>query len=487
MNIILRKVRGISGLTALMRPVGGSSFGAGATPGSVSGFLLSPLVLFALAIAFVITWLIAGGGVGEMAAFPVMGIIGGDKLKELRQQRSKAVADARAILDKAEGEKRDLSTEEDANYKKAFGESERLKDIISREERQIEAERELASTIESRRDPAPATPESRANPRATPEYRAAYDAWLRRGASGMSPDEQRALSVGTDTGGGYVTTPEQFVAELIKSIDNVVHIRSKATKIPVPTAQSLGAPQLTADPADADWTSELATGSEDSTMAFGKRKLHPHPLAKRIKVSNDFLRMAIPGIGGEALVRDRLAYKFGVSEEKGFLTGSGAQQPLGVFTASDSGISTSRDYSTGNGSTAPTFDGLIGAKYTMKAAYWNEAEWMFHRDVLAVVAKIKDGNGQYIWRESVRAGEPDRLLNIAVAMSEYSPSTMTASQYIGILAAWKWYWIADAQDLAIKRLDELYAETNQTGFIGRMNVDGQPVLEEAFVRVKLSA
>jgi HK97 family phage major capsid protein len=277
--------------------------------------------------------------------------------------------------------------------------------------------------------------------------------------------------------------PEQMVAGLIKAVDDMVHIRARATKFSVPSAASLGVPTLTANPADADWTAEILTGSEDSTMAFGKRELHPHPLAKRIKVSNKLLRQA----GGmEALVMARLAYKFAISQEKAFLTGSGSNQPLGIFTASNDGIPTTRDYSTGNTTTAPTFDGLIGAKFTLKGAYWGKAEWLFHRDVLAAIAKLKDGNGQYIWRESVRAGEPDRILNLPVAMSENAPSTMTTGLYVGMLADFSNYWIADALDMQVQRLTELYAETNQTGFIGRMESDGMPVLAEAFVRVKLA-
>ena len=85
----------------------------------------------------------------------------------------------------------------------------------------------------------------------------------------------------------------------------------------------------------------------------------------------------------------------------------------------------------------------------------------------------------------MRAGEPDRLLNLPVMMSEYAPSTLTASQYVGALGDFSNYWIADALDMQIQRLVELYAETNQTGFIGRMESDGMPVLAEAFVRVKL--
>ena len=75
----------------------------------------------------------------------------------------------------------------------------------------------------------------------------------------------------------------------------------------------LGAPTLDSDPADADWTSELQTGSEDTAMAFGKRNLYPQPLAKRIKLSNQLLRQAM--IGPEALVIERLGYKFAVTQE----------------------------------------------------------------------------------------------------------------------------------------------------------------------------
>lgn len=218
-------------------------------------------------------------------------------------------------------------------------------------------------------------------------------------------------------------------------------------------------------------------------MSFGKRKLNPHPLAKRLKVSNSLLRMAA---NADGLVRSRLGYKFGISQEKAFMTGSGVNQPLGVFTASNDGVPTSRDVSTGNTATTVTFDGLISAKFSLKGQYWMRSDWMFHRDVLAQIAKLKDGDGQYIWRESVRDGEPDRLLGRPVMMSEYAPNTMTTGLYVGILGDFSNYWIADALDFQIQVLKELYAETDQTGFIGRLATDGMPTLAEAFARVKLA-
>ncbi len=37
--------------------------------------------------------------------------------------------------------------------------------------------------------------------------------------------------------------------------------------------------------------------------------------------------------------------------------------------------------------------------------------------------------------------------------------------------------------MTIQRLAELYAATNQVGFIARKETDGMPVLEEAFARL----
>ena len=409
-----------------------------------------------------------------------------EKLKGLRDQRGKAVVDARAILDKAETEKRALTAEEEGKYKEIFGKQDELRGQIEREEQTVEAERQTAAEALRDKDagkPPGKTGERTMGARSTDEYRSAFGKFLAGGRSAMNDVEIRALQSDSDTTGGYMVAAEQFVNTLVQAVDNAVFIRQRATKFMIPSAQSMGAPSLDADPADADWTAEILTGGEDSTMAFGKRELHPRPLAKRIKVSNKLLRQAG---GAESLVQARLAYKFAVTQEKAFLTGTGANQPLGVFVASTLGISTGRDVSTGNTTTAPTFDGLISAKYALKGQYWNKAEWIFHRDVLSVVAKLKNGDGQYIWAESVRTGEPDRVLNMPISMSEYAPSTLTTGLYVGILGDFSNYWIADALDMQVQRLVELYAEANQVGFIGRLETDGMPVLEEAFSRVKLA-
>jgi len=414
------------------------------------------------------------------------------KLQEMRDARGKAIADARSILDKADTEKRSLSAEENATYDTIFAKSEELRTGIAREESLATAERDAAEATLRSKDARKDTQsgksvdeETRAlGKTGTDEYRAAFSKLLAQGARSLGDSEIRALQMDSDTAGGFTVAPQQWVNQLIKNVDDLVFIRQRATKFRLNNAASMGVPTLVANPADSDWTTELATGNEDSTLSFGKRELNPHPLAKRLKVSNKLIATSAMGI--DAFVRERLAYKFGITQEKAYMTGTGVNQPLGLFTASTNGITTARDVSTGNTTTSITFDGLIEAKFSLKGAYWNNADWLFHRDALKQITKLKDGEGEYLWRESVRVGEPDMLLGRPVMMSEYAPNTFTTGLYVGMLGDFSTYWIADALDFQVQVLKELYAETNQTGYIGRLESDGMPTLNEAMARIKLA-
>jgi HK97 family phage major capsid protein len=396
-------------------------------------------------------------------------------IRELLAQRANLVSQARALNDLVDRESRDFTQEETNQY-----------DAIMADVNKLSVKIERGQSLEALEDRAglsadPVLPDNGA--RQSPQIEAQtrdLDAFLRTGALGR---EMRALQADSDVSSGFLTTPQQFVNRLIKAIDDAVFIRQWATVTQVTNAQSLGMPYLAADPADADWTSELGTGNEDSTMSFGKRELNPKPLAKRIKVSNKLLRLT-PDVEMEMI--KRLSYKFGITFEKAGMTGSGANQPLGVFTASADGISTGRDVSTGNAQTMFTTDGLKEAKYNLKAGYWPKAKWLFHRTAVKHLSKLKDGEGKYLWQSSVQMGQPDMLEGLPLFTSEYAPSTFTAGLYVGILGDFSYYHIADALDFSIQRLNELYAATNQTGFIGRLESDGMPVLEEAFVRVKLA-
>jgi HK97 family phage major capsid protein len=315
------------------------------------------------------------------------------------------------------------------------------------------------------------------------EYKKAFQNLIRFGEKGASYSDLmtiKAYQADSDTEGGFLTAPTEFLTELLKTVDNEVVIRQFARTFQLPKADNLGVPTLETDLNDADWTSELGTGSEDTAMRFGRRDLFPHPLAKRIKLSRRLIRSSV--IDPENLVRDRMAYKFGVTQEKAFLTGTGVQQPLGVFTASPNGISTARDLPTGN-ATDLTPDGIIDATFFLKPQYWSKARWILHRYALRNIRKFKDADGNYIWTSGLMNNVGPRIMDFPYTLSEYAPSTFTASNYAAILGDFSFYWIAEALDLQVQVLTELYAETNQIGYIGRMEIDGMPVQEEAFVRL----
>lgn len=435
-------------------------------------------------------------------------------IKELLEKRAKLVADARAIYDLAEKEKREPSAEERKQFDKMMDDAQKLKVDADKKQEDLESRNRLEDAekdLETSRGRLTAqdtgkkgetevrkiTFENRlkgfnqevslSGPLTTPEYEAGFRNYLRRTSMTDAGSEKRALQKDSDTAGGYLSAPLVWMAELIKAVDNLTFMRQISRVLPpLLTSESVGAPSLDNDPADPAWTAEVAIGAEDSTMSFGARELTPRPLAQFIKVSKTLLRSST--ISADTVVRDRLAYKLAVVAENAFLNGTGAAgQPLGVFTASDLGIGTARDVSTGNTSATPTFDGLKEAKWTLKNQYRSRANWIFHRTIVKLIDKLKDGEGRYIWQASVIPGAPDTILGVPVRESEYAPNTISGGVYVGMIGDFSNYWIVDSLNATIQVLVELYAATNQNGYLSRVEFDAMPVLAEAFIRVKLGS
>lgn len=408
------------------------------------------------------------------------------KILELREKRGKALADARAINDRAAGEGRSLTDEEKANYKKAMDDFHSLGDEIRREEELQREEAAMAEVVSVQVDQNTRGEGGQRETREelTQEQREerAYNHWLTNGTN----EEFRALQVDSNVSGGYLQTPQQMVNRLIQAVDNAVIMRGLATTFAVPSAESLGVPSLDTDPDDPDWTTELQTGNTDASMAFGKRELRPHPVATKLLASETLLRK-VPS--AEAIVRARLSYKMGIKHENAFLNGNGDKKPLGLFTASANGVTTARDVSTGNTTTAITVDNLKRVKGSLKTQYRHRpsTRWIFHPDVMTEIGLLKDGNDRYLLQDSITQADGMQLLGIPILESYYAPNTMTTGLYVGLLGDLNYYWIADALDIRIKRLEELYAATDQVGFHVRSETDGMPVLAEAFARVKLAA
>lgn len=430
-------------------------------------------------------------------------------IQALREERVKLVADARALNDRVEAEGREFNSEEKAEFDKVKERITQVKADIdaieSREERSsfldaeaADLERSAGRTtkptqpgartentnkayiIECRGEKFELVPGTAAYRRHMPDMRASWRGYLQNG--NVNAD----LQADSDTAGGYLTAPEEFVAGVLQELDKVVMLRRLARKFTI-AAQSTGIRKRTGKVNTFNWSAEVTDVSQfkDTALKFGKRVLTPHFMSGMVLASKEILRTA-SAVNAEQYIRDEMARDKGEKEEEAFFTGDGNQKPLGLFVASVDGISTARDFSTGNTTTDITFDGLIRTKMSLKEGHRQKAAWMFSTEAITRILLLKDGNGQYIYRTNQQQGEPSILLGLPTYESEFVPSTFTTGKYVGILGNYEHYYIADALGMETQRLDELFALTFQAGFIARFKTDGAPMLEEAFARVKLA-
>jgi HK97 family phage major capsid protein len=405
-----------------------------------------------------------------------------EKILKMKEERANLSIQIRGILD--EHESKEMEAGKKDEFRKLEDQFGNLNEKITTEERQLERERMLGEEKPAKVDEKRENPESEAEKR-NAEIRAAYQKYLKEGSS-SALGEYRALAQDNPTQAGYLVAPQKFMAEIIEDKNNLTFMRQVSRVLPaLEKAQSLGFPKRTARMSTFAWGTEIQSPTADTSLAFGKREFIPRPATGGILVSKTLIRNS--AIDPEAYIRSEMAYNASTNEESAFMTGNGVNKPLGVFTASADGISTSRDVSTGNTATEIKFDGLYETKYSIKEQYWNGLNWVFHRDGVKQIAKLKDADGQYIWQPSVAVGTPDTLLSFPVRMTEYAPNTFTSALYVGILGNFKeGYWICDSLNLEIQALVELYALSNQIYFIGRHEVDGMPVMEDCFARVKLA-
>lgn len=379
-------------------------------------------------------------------------------------------------------------TQEDASrWDAIMTEHDEVVSEVAREQKALDLERVKTTPVGELTLPTTEPTNEKASKYTVDETMKAWSQYLVRGERGTRPSDMeviRAYQADNDQEGGFLVAPEQMVAGLLRALTDAVVIRGASRTFSIPKAESLGVLTLESGADDPVWTSELATGDEENGVRFGKRNLFPHPMAKRVKVSRKLMRQAT--MDPAAFLIEEITRQFGEVEENAFLTGNGHEKPLGIFTAHADGIPTGRDVVTGS-ATNYTADGLINALYTLKSPYRRNSRWILHRESLREIRKLKYGDGTYIWSSGLeRDGEPN-ILGRPYIESEFAPNTFTNGNYGAVLGDFSFYWIVDALDVQFQVLTELYAETNQIGYIGRKETDAQPVMGEAFVRLKFAA
>ena len=330
------------------------------------------------------------------------------------------------------------------------------------------------------------TPEKSLTRGWTAKAEADYTSAFRRFLAGQAGEEDRAasvqkgLSAGVDTAGGFWVAPEVFASEVITALEDLVLMRQLGTVMPsIPAGTSVKI-RVASDLQDASWTTELATATADTATPAGQRALTPHDLAKLVKASNTFLS-AFPG--GEAYIRDEIANRFAEAEESAFMTGTGAGQPQGVFSAN----STLPTDVTAASATVIAYADLLGVEASLKAQYRPGASWIMHRTIYSELMALNDGVGVPLLRRDPAAAWQFNLFGYPVNLSEYAPSSSATGLYVGALGNWKRaYRIVDSLGMTIQRLVELYAATNETGFIARKSTDGMIVDGNGIVRLKMA-
>ncbi|PHM62033.1 phage major capsid protein [Xenorhabdus ishibashii] len=95
-------------------------------------------------------------------------------------------------------------------------------------------------------------------------------------------------------------------------------------------------------------------------------------------------------------------------------------------------------------------DSLIDLKFLLKNKYRKNAVWVMNSTTAAQVQKLKNGNGDYIWRERLQAGDPDMLLGLPVHYLEFMPDSL-----IGLGDFKRGYFIVDHETGTRTRPDNI--------------------------------
>lgn len=417
-------------------------------------------------------------------------------IRELKEQRSVLILQARGLHDAAKRDNRDVLNDTERSEFDARLQAVDALDAQIRSQEQHEAGAARLRALEdslSRADnrrTAPPPPQNRNTRRtsgpdlSSPEYRETFGDYLRANIP-LGAVEQRGMLLGTTTAGGYMSIPTDLAGILLETIDDMCDLYSMCSKLQLDGATSVGIPKISVRGDDADWTTEIQSVTADTGLTFARGDLTPILLTKLIKASRVFLNRVS---NAEMVLMQQMGRLFAVTWEKALHTGSGSAQPRGIFTASASGIPTSRDVSTGNTTTEVTYEGLIRAKYTLKQAYLRRPTtvWIAHPNFMANVLLMVDNQNRPLFIPGDQSGRDDTLLGIPVRFSEFAPNTYTTGQYVAALGDMSQMYIAEAGGYGVQVVDQLYAATNEIGLFGRLEADANAQQAEAFVRVALA-
>jgi HK97 family phage major capsid protein len=431
-------------------------------------------------------------------------------INELKQKRAKIITEMRALND-GMLERGQETAEETEQFGKFENDIRALEKIIEREELLAQKEADLAKAEQvrsnsnggngngSRWEPFRYPPvESQQRTRANIERQANYfiQGWLRS----MKPDakithehteaakffgfslqnreieiplvkdyrqikkEYRDMSL-TVGSGGY-TVPEGFVNALEQALLQFGGVRQVADVMRTDSGADLPWPTMNDTANKGAILAEATTFSTsvDPTFASVIFKAFKYS-SKPIIVSNELLQDSAFDLG--AMIGGWLGTRIGRIQNDHFTTGAGTTLPKGIVVSSAEGAAAASE-------TAIVDTEIIDLEHSVDPAYRPGAQWMFHDSVLAAIRKLKDvTSGQYLWQPGMQAGIPDRLLGYTYVVNQSMASTLAKAAKVVLFGDFSKYKIRDVAGIRLVRLDELFAQTDQVGFVAFLRTDGQ--------------
>ena len=389
------------------------------------------------------------------------------KLVELQQQRAALVKSMRALVDGVDAAK-GMSAEQSAQFDAMNQELTLLDEAIKREEAVAALEASLHEIPETILRPTPIDVGA-VHPLASAEYLQAYDLFIR---SGLTADLRGALTIGTDSEGGF-TVPQSWADVLIQKLTNNVVLRQLATVIPTENTRNL--PVVT-DNGAAGWIGESNTYTE-SDIAFNGVALKAHKLGRIIKISEELLEDS--GVNLIAEVSRIFAATFGVAEELAFVNGDGTSKPTGILQTALTG-------KTAAAVAAITYDEMMDLYYAVREPYRMNGTWLMKGATAGMLRKMKSSDGVPLWQPSLQLGQPDIFNGHPLRTTEAMPLVAAEAKPV-VFGDFSQYQIADRGGIAMQRLDELYAAEGMVGFKMRKRVDGVLAVPEAVQTLEMAA
>lgn len=370
-----------------------------------------------------------------------------NKILEWRQTRAKQIAEARAMLDKAEGEKRDLTGEESVQYNALLSQAEKLQAQIEREERQQQMEGSIAASQQP-----VASAHIGMNQREVRQYSLVRAIWasvqndwrgaelereasvavarqLRREPQGFfvpADWAQRDLVVGTNTAGGHTVQTELLAQSFIALLRNSMMVRAAGATILSDLTGNIAIPRQTGG-ATAYWVAENGAPTE-SQQAFDQVAMSPKTVGAFTDMSRRLLMQS--SLDVEAFVRGDLATVLALAIDLASMHGSGSSnQPLGI--AGTSGIGS---VAGGTNGLAPAWSHLVSleTEVAIDNADINRLAYVTNAKVRGKLKQVEKATntGLFLWADGAQP-----INGYPAYISNQVSSTLTKGTSSGVCSA----------------------------------------------------